>query len=164
MTPISLTSQEVVSLKSLSAQRGVLNKRTIVSGQGNLIGFAGEAIFAKAFPAASKVESRDFDFVLSGKKIDVKTRGSDKAPRMDWDCKIPTYSFEQQACDIYVFVISRNDATAGLVLGWISKADFKLKARRERADKLFAQYGKHVVDQEYMIVAISDLNPIESLR
>lgn len=74
MTPISLTSQEVVSLKSLSAQRGVLNKRTIVSGQGNLIGFAGEAIFAKAFPAASKVESRDFDFVLSGKKIDVKTR------------------------------------------------------------------------------------------
>lgn len=164
MKPISLTPQEVGSLNIRANQRGVLNKRTIVSGQGNLIGFAGEAMFAKAFPSATKVDSRDYDFVVAGKTIDVKTRGSDKAPRMDWDCKIPTYSFEQQACDIYVFVISRNDATAGLVLGWISKADFKLKARRDRADNLFAQYGKHVVDQEYMIVAISDLNPIESLR
>ena len=90
MKPISLTPQEVGSLNIRANQRGVLNKRTIVSGQGNLIGFAGEAMFAKAFPSATKVDSRDYDFVVAGKTIDVKTRGSDKTPRMDWDCKVPT--------------------------------------------------------------------------
>lgn len=164
MITISLSGKEIDALKTLADQRGTLNRSTIVrGGQGNLIGFAGEAMFHKACPQALKVDSRDFDFKLGGLKIDVKTRGSDKSPRADWDCKIPSYSVAQQACDVYVFVITRNDATQGLVVGWITKASFKEKARRQTADNLFAQYGKHVVDREYMVVRVSDLNPISTL-
>lgn len=163
MQTIKLTPKQIETVQARAAARGTLNTRTIVKGEGNVVGFAGEEMFSQAFPKAVKADSRDYDFVLNGKKIDVKTRGSDKTPRMDWDCKIPEYSVNQQACDIYVFVISRNDASSGLVLGWISKQDFKAKAKLQEADQLFAQYGKHVVNQRYMIVPISDLNPIETL-
>lgn len=163
MNPVSLSAQTVAAVTKKAAARGVLNHRTIVAGEGNVVGMAGEEMARTFLPGAIKVDSRDADFKMGNTLIDVKTRASDLRPRTDWDCKIPEYSVDNQKCDAYVFVISRKDGTSGFVLGWISKADFRKVARRETADRMFSQYGKHVVNQNYLVCRISDLKPMDTL-
>ena len=66
------------------------------------VGSLGEAMFERLYPEAEYANKPDFDFLLFGSKIDVKTcRHNVLYIRPDFSGSIPTYY--QQKTDYYVF-------------------------------------------------------------
>jgi hypothetical protein len=159
---ITLTNEEVAKIRTQSQARGVLNSRSLTGGKGNLVGKAAERMFGKLFPTAQYVDSRAFDYVLNGRKIEVKARGSDREPKSYWDCKIPCYSFHQQACDIYAFFSVKLDGQTGVFLGWLTKAEVAAKATLIKKGTVATSGG--IVHEDHYIVLVSDLHPPQSLR
>lgn len=139
MIRISLPPEVQKAIKVKAANRGVLNSRTMLGGAGNETGFAGEEAFKilakhRGATLTHVPDSRDFDFIVNGKKVDVKTRASTATPRNDWDCKVPDYSLKAQKCDGYVFAVAHPSLAYVTILGYTSKENFRSKAKALGAD------------------------------
>ena len=163
MKLVTIPGEVAEKIKGFARNRGTLNNATIAAGEGNVSGFVGEAMFLQEFPEAKYCQAdRDKDFIYRGKNIDVKTRTSDLSPSPHWDCKIPEYSVQKQNCDIYVFASAMKNGQYGYLLGWMYKKDFVAKAKIQEADKV-TQFKKHTTNARFLMVAVRDLNPIETL-
>ncbi len=102
-------------------------KNSIRSGAGNVIGFLGELIFAEA-TGAKICNTYDYDAIIKGKTIDIKTKTCSSHPLLSYECSIASYNITQQ-CDFYVFVRILKNFKTGWILGKIKKKDFFNKAR-----------------------------------
>jgi hypothetical protein len=111
----------------------VNNKYSMMSGKdsitSNLTGNLGEVIFQTVFPKAERINNLDYDFIHNGKKIDVKTKKVSSIPNENFDISIFAYSLPVQKCSHYVFCRVRDDFRIGWLLGWISKEEFKSRAK-----------------------------------
>jgi len=104
------------------------NPTTIVkNGSGQIAGTLGEMAFGRwltdldvDFDYAA-AESRDYDFIAGGYRIDVKTKKTHGAPKPDYTVRIPK-SQERQDCDIYVFAYATDHEV--YLLGFASKQEF----------------------------------------
>lgn len=76
------------------------------------------------------VDSFDYDFVsFSGKKIDLKTKPkSNCPPQPSWNVCVPSYQFDKQKCDWYIFARINKDLDKIWVVGYIDKITFGEKA------------------------------------
>ena len=80
-----------------AADMGVL-KNSITKGDGNIFGFLGELIVAK-YLGLNVTNTYNFDMKLvNGKKIDVKTKATSVAPKLNYECSISAYN-TKQICD-----------------------------------------------------------------
>lgn len=101
-----------------SDQMGVLeSSRT--HGKGNVIGFLGEAA-AVRLTGAELCDTLQFDILLEGARIDVKTKSCSSPPKKHYLCSVMTYQLKNE-CDGYIFARVDLPKRQGWILGYISK-------------------------------------------
>jgi hypothetical protein len=104
------------------------NSTTIIpNGEGQVVGTLGEIAFAQwlrdmeiDFEYCAK-NSYDFDFIVAGRRIDIKTKKSKGIPQDSYTVRIPQ-SQREQDCDLYVFTYA-NDHDV-YFLGFSAKKDY----------------------------------------
>jgi hypothetical protein len=119
-----------VSLKHINLARTHANrlgaiKNSFTNGQGNLIGYLGEVIVYDYLGVKydSTKHSKDFDLIVSGKKLEIKTKKCSSPPKDSYLCSVASTSMHQD-CDYYIFTRVDVNLTKAWILGYISKKDF----------------------------------------
>lgn len=114
---------------------GVLNG-SITKGRSSIFGALGEILVIDYFANRNVVDepTYDYDLIIDGYKIDVKTKRTTVDPRPDYLCSISTFNTRQQ-CDYYFFVRVNEEHTTGYLLGYIGKDEFyRLAEKRSKGD------------------------------
>lgn len=178
---IRLTDAAIQSVRTRAEERGKLNSRTLMGGDGNATGFTGEELVKAYVPGIiQNPENRDYDFYVQNppglpKKqldiltpesfrttFDVKSRRIKVPPRLNFDCKIPMYQVNRQKTDAYIFTAPNEQMTGGWLLGWITKEEFLKKAQ------LFKKGYKHpsgiVLKEDHMFITVDKLRPMAMLK
>jgi len=113
------------------------NQNTILpAGRGQFAGIIGECAVGRYFLdygidfEYEARESYQYDFDLSGYKIDVKSKFSVGVPKPDYVVRIPHYQKRQQ-CDIYIFTYVTESRV--WILGWMDKSDFWFSSESTKA-------------------------------
>lgn len=162
---IPITEQAKTAIIAASKNRGILNRRTIMKGEGNISGFAGEYIVNKYLKGrgfkyvGDKIW--DYDFESGSMKLDVKSKGNSVAPRINYDCTVPQNQ-RNQNCTHYVFVRINKDLTGGWINGWITKEEFTRIAKARNSGEAYNNAGRKTVE-DHDVVLVSDLYPISML-
>jgi len=107
-----------------------LNRFTF-NNKDKIVSMLGEICFKKAYPAVTASDNLTYDYLLSGKKIDVKTKVRGLSPKLNFSGCVPKYQAEQEDVTHYCFLsctIDDDDYRMWLC-GRISKADFMEKAK-----------------------------------
>lgn len=100
---------------------------SITKGKGNLFGAVGEVVVKDYFPHAQIVGDYDFDIMIKGFKVDVKTKRANYPPQPDELCSVAAANIRQK-CDYYFFVRVLENLKTAYLLGYLSKQDFYTKA------------------------------------
>ena len=102
-------------------------KGSITKGEGNLRGALGEIIVFDIFTEKGyKVDFNstfDFDLIIDGHKIDVKTKATNYKPVDSFNCCIPDAQ-KKQKCDYYFFTYISYDYKKCYLVGYKSKESF----------------------------------------
>ena len=103
-------------------------KGSVTKGEGNEIGALGEIIVLDYYgDKAEYVGDYDYDLIIKGKKVDVKTKKQNIRPAKHHSCNIFAYNTKQK-CDWYCFVFIHQSLNFGWIMGWLTKDDFYKKA------------------------------------
>jgi len=107
-------------------------KNSITKGKSNIYGALGEVIvhdFLKENGRSVRFDNTaDYDLLVNGKKVDVKTRRTTVPPIQSFNCSISAHN-PNQKCDIYVFARVSEDKKTGWICGWVMKDEFFKKAK-----------------------------------
>jgi hypothetical protein len=102
-------------------------KGSISGGKGNLYGALGEIIVYDTYQANGfEVDfnsNYDYDMVIQGYKVDVKTKRTNFEPLPHFLCNISTYNTKQQ-CDYYFFLSINENLKDCYMVGYKAKAEF----------------------------------------
>ena len=99
-------------------------KGSVTEGKGNEIGALGEIIvWDKYHKKTEYVGSYDYDMIIKGVKVDVKTKAQNVPPASHHTYNIFAYNTKQK-CDYYCFVVVLNDLTKAWIVGWKEKERF----------------------------------------
>lgn len=121
MIEIKITDELLTRAKE-TCQHGVL-KGSVNKGKFNIIGYLGEALFELHYKNAKRMNNFDYDFLLDGKRIEIKSTKTPCAPGPNFRSDV--YAFNtRQACDYYFFVHIKNDMSIGWLTGYLSKQEF----------------------------------------
>lgn len=107
-----------------STDLGVL-RTSIEEGQANLQGMLGEAIVSQYFNVGYDQNTFDYDFIIKGLRIDVKTKQTKGGISANFETSI--YN-TQQNCDGYIFCRIEKDHSYGYIVGFITKKEYFEKA------------------------------------
>lgn len=137
MIKIDITSDMIENAQKSAHQMGSL-KNSIEGLRSNLVGFLGEECFVKHYRTKklcsfSRVNNYDFDFLLNGYRVEIKTKETSVIPRNDFTVNINSFNphQEKQLVDFYFFVYLQNQNgffTTGFMVGYISKKEFLEKS------------------------------------
>ncbi len=102
---------------------------SITKGESNIFGALGEILIFDYYSDADIVleSTYDYDMIINGYCVDVKTKKTTVKPQEDYLCSISAFNTKQK-CDYYFFVRITTDLNSGYLLGYISKDDFYKKA------------------------------------
>lgn len=112
-------TQNILKQAAVNAHELGSLRNSITTGDGNMAGFIGEIVVAQ-FLGAEINNTYDYDLLLRGTKIDVKSKRTSVPPRPYYECSIAAYNVKQ-ACDHYVFVRVHNESTRAWILGYLPK-------------------------------------------
>jgi len=160
---VPLTPEDKQDILNNSKQRGTLNKRTLVGGEGNDAGFGGELILKIYAPFLSyAADNPNWDFVTpNGLTIDVKSKGNCRVePEPNYDCTVPVYQTKAQTNDYYVFTRLHRDLTGGWLLGFIAKDKFVEIAAWRSPGQRYNNAGRATVGS-HRVLPIASLLPME---
>ena len=119
-------SEEQIQLADAKARDMGLLKNSITRGEGSLVGFLGEILVVKHFGGVIE-NTYDYDVIINGRKIDVKTKRTTVVPLDTYLATVAGYN-TRQACDSYYFVRIDLSKKEGYLLGGLSKSAFFRKA------------------------------------
>jgi len=106
-------------------------KNSITNGERNIYGAIGEVAVEKYLKSIDRevdfTSTYDYDMIVSGKKIDVKTKRTTVTPREHYLCSIFKFNTRQQ-CDYYVFTRVKENKEVAYILGYVSKDEFYKKS------------------------------------
>jgi len=113
-------------------------KGSITKGKSNIYGSIGEIIVYDYFKDSKNIEfesTYDYDMIIDGYTVDVKTKKTTVSPQPHYLCGIPAYNTKQK-CQFYFFVRVLEDLSRGFILGYITKDNFfKLAKFRRQGDR-----------------------------
>lgn len=134
---------------------------SITSGESNYFGAVGEIITFDYFKEfAIQKNTYDYDLIIKGRTVDVKTKRTSVPPRPDFLCSVSAFNIKQ-ACDFYFFCRVSERLDKAYLLGYLSKERFFELAK-------FKKYGELDVDgwefkDDCYNVEISQLNQFKAL-
>ncbi len=141
------------------------NQNTLLpAGRGQFAGVIGECAVGRYFLDTGidfdydARESYDYDFVVNGYRIDVKSKYSVGDPKPHYTVRIPEYQ-RNQDCDLYIFTYVTDSKVT--VLGYMNKDDFWETASCAKAGDKADGFTERV-DCHY--IEIENLHPIENLE
>jgi hypothetical protein len=125
MIEIKLTPSVIERAKNLY-KFGVL-KNSITKGKSNVYGAVGEIIMYDYFKnkglSVNFKSTFDYDLILDGYKVDVKTKKVNTPPKDFYLCGIPACNTRQNT-DFYFFAMVFTDLTKGFLLGYKRKEEY----------------------------------------
>ena len=99
---------------------------SITKGKGNIYGALGEVvvndIYSKHYDCEF-INNYDYDLIIDGDKVDVKTKRTTVKPSEEYNCSISAFNTTQD-CNFYVFVRITEDKKTAYVLGYKKKTTF----------------------------------------
>ena len=119
MIEVQITNSMRETAHDMSSEMGILS-RSITRGQGNVYGFLGELVALDVLGGVHQ-NTMDYDILVDGSKIDVKTKKTTVKPKPDYDCSVADLT-RKQNCDYYAFVRVLSDQSVGWFLG-VKKAE-----------------------------------------
>lgn len=123
-----LITDEHIELAKKLYDFNVLNG-SVTKGKGNEIGALGEILILDRYKDKTEyVGCYDYDMIIKGVKVDVKTKAQNYPPAENYTYNIFAFNTTQK-CDYYCFVVVLNDLTKGWVVGWKKKEDFLKEAK-----------------------------------
>ena len=109
---------------------GVLNG-SITKGEGNLAGALGEVACIHYLRSRNftieDVSTYDYDFIVNGSKVDVKTKRVSVEPQPHFKVAVSAWNTRQQ-CDFYFFAYSMYDNSKVYLAGYYRKHQFFTEA------------------------------------
>lgn len=160
---VKIRPDQIAEAKRKAEDMGILNN-SILEGKGSVYGFLGEILFAEAMDISAD-NTFNYDMVLDGIKIEVKTKHCTSPPRPEYECSVAAFNTKQE-CDFYVFVRVmkdfENDRRAW-ILGKKRKADYLGEAtfhRKGDEDPNSSLDPKFKFTADCYNMKISDLMPI----
>lgn len=109
----------LMEAQNRSDRMGVLSSSR-TKGKGNVVGFLGEAAVL-SLTRGELCDTMQFDILLNGKRLDVKTKSCSSVPKGHYLCSVMNYQLGN-GCDSYVFVRIDLPKREGWILGQISKS------------------------------------------
>lgn len=103
---------------------------SITQGRSNIFGAIGEVVVADYYSDFKEVDRKstfDYDLIIDGLKVDVKTKRTTVVPKPHYLCSISDWNTHQK-CDGYYFCRVTEDLSAAFLLGYKSKEDFYKEA------------------------------------
>jgi hypothetical protein len=120
--PITLNQiKEAEKLYNFGSLNGSITK-----GDGNIFGALGEVAvyyYFKDWGVVDFTSTYDYDTIINGHKIDVKTKRCNYKPKDNYLCSISNFNTRQK-CDYYFFCRVMTDYSKVFMLGYISKERF----------------------------------------
>lgn len=125
MKTITITADQIDRAQELYAFTKL--KGSITEGMSNIYGALGEVIVYDLFTERGfTVDFRstyDYDLIIKGHRVDVKTKRTTVVPCDTYLCSIPAYNTRQN-CDLYFFLRVHESMQECYLLGYIRKDDF----------------------------------------
>ena len=125
MKAINISEEQIDRAKKLYSFKVL--KGSITKGEGNLRGALGEIIVFDIFTdkgsEVNKKSTFDYDLIIDGHKIDVKTKARNYKPIDSFNCSIPAAQ-KRQKCDYYFFTYITYDYKLCYLAGYKSKESF----------------------------------------
>lgn len=121
---INMTSEQIERASSLYSF-GAL-KNSVTKGEGNVVGALGEIAVFDYFSQRAKVvfdSTRDFDMIINGFKVDVKTSRSKFDPLSSYQVLLFDINTAQK-CDFYFFVHYNVTTAVAFLLGYLKPSRF----------------------------------------
>ena len=125
MKTIHITNNQIARAKELylfSELNGSITK-----GKSNIYGALGEIVFYDYFlNKGMEIDfnsTYDYDMIIKGYKIDVKTKRTTVIPKDNYLCSISSFNIKQ-ICDFYFFCRITEDLKICYLLGYKRKKDF----------------------------------------
>ena len=134
MIEIIITDDQRKRAKELY-EFNVLNG-SVTEGRGNEIGAMGEIVVWDRYKDKTEyVGCYDYDMIIKGKKVDVKTKSQKFAPEPSYTYNIFAFNTKQK-CDYYCFVGVLYDLSKAWIVGWKEKEAFFKEARFRKKGEL----------------------------
>lgn len=152
MVIYSITEEQLERAKKLyefSALKG-----SIMSGTSNIYGAIGEVIVYDALlkkwgeASVSHDQDRDYDILVNGYRLEVKTKRTTVEPKPFFNCSVSTHN-PNQKCDYYMFVRITEDLSKAYVLGAIERSRFFLLANFKKKGEPDGDSGWEIKDDCY---------------
>ena len=125
MIVVDITDMDLENAEKLYSFECLNN--SVMGGKSNIYGAIGEVAVEKYLKSKNRVvdfeSTFDYDMIVSGKKIDVKTKRTTVVPKDDYLCSVAAFNTKQK-CDYYVFARVSEKKDVAYILGYISKGDF----------------------------------------
>lgn len=125
MIEITITKEHLAEAEKLYSFNRL--KNSITEGKSEIYGALGEVISLGFFQAQCKTVSYvgcyDYDLIVNGKKVDIKTKKVNNPPQPNHNATIPAVNTKQQT-DIYFFVYVLSDKSKAFLVGWLNKESF----------------------------------------
>lgn len=160
IVPVSVTPDMIALAKELSNDMGRL-KNSIMSGEGNFVGFIGELALSR-FSEYELANTYDYDLVIQSIPIDVKTKKCSHEPLPSYECSVASYNTSQQ-CLAYFFARYSEEYNVVWLLGWLGKDEFYEKSKFLKRGQLDRSNNYRVRSDCYNI-RISELRSFEFMR
>ena len=157
MIEVEITPELIERAKKKTATVGVL-QGSITGSASHVVGAIGELIVAD-LTGATEASTHDYDLLLDGRRIDVKTKRCRTRPFPHYDCSVAAHGSKQD-CDSYVFVRVKIDGTKAWVLGQVDKRTFYEKATHHRRGDIDPDNG-FVFKADCYNLPIKELEDVE---
>lgn len=119
---IEITDKMIADAARKSVSIGTL-KNSFSNGNRQIVGILGQEMFKVRYPDAVEPFKYDYDFVLRGQKVEVKTRIFSIEPNDSWDFVIPQTMNQQ--FDYIFFCGIHSSLSFGHIYGFLSKAQYE---------------------------------------
>jgi hypothetical protein len=136
---------------------------SITDGRGSAHGHLGEHLIHIRLPGSDWTPTYDYDLVVEGHTVDVKTQRCASQPQPHFMCNIPAYQSHQR-CEYYVFVRMLEDMSRAWLVGGIRKERFFELSEFRRAGEVSPQrIDGWTFKEDCYNVAISKLGRLRSM-
>lgn len=102
-------------------------RNSITKGKSNIYGAVGEVVVLDFYRELGRsvilANDYDYDLLLNGHTVDVKTKRTTVKPKEHYLCSIAAANTKQE-CEYYYFVRVMEDLSKAWLLGYISKSGF----------------------------------------
>ena len=127
MITLQITPQQISRAENLYSFDNL--RGSITKGNSNLYGALGEIVVMDYFEEKDVLAEAtyDYDLIIDGYKVDVKTKKTTVTPKPEYLCSISAFNTKQK-CDYYFFIRVDLPRKKAFLLGYIEKEKFFQKA------------------------------------